>query len=491
MNIAKHSISSVTWNAVANGVKIPVGFIQSVLLARFLPVDTFGIYGGVVALVTLISQIFDFGLNNAFIYRCEETQDEERALSVLFSLRFVLVTIRTVALALLAIFFFSGTRQMVLIVIASTSFFNSLLGTPKVLLMRRIAYQRLAFMSLTSAILTAIFSILIAWISRGIWALLASSIVTLVWMVVVLYLWRPVWVPRFAWDWSIIRYYLNFGGRVQISEFLNTTLDHIDDLWTNLFLGDLALGFYSRSYKFATYPRTFLALPIQTVSNSTYSALKFDRQRLSQAFFRVNALLVRTGFLVSGWLVVIAPQFIALFLGENWLPMLDAFRLLAVFALLDPLKGSLANLLVSIGKPQSLITIRTWQLVILLLALFTLGKNFGIEGVAVAVDLMLLVGIFLLFGHVKPYVDFSIRRLFTAPLFSLSAAGTFSFLVLDSWRHTSSHWLLLAIGSIVFCGIYLLVLILLEGRLLCQSFEEIIRLSPWRDKFEGFYADRK
>ena len=50
MSIAKQSISAVTWNAISNGVKIPIGFIQSILLARLLPIEVFGVYGGVFGL---------------------------------------------------------------------------------------------------------------------------------------------------------------------------------------------------------------------------------------------------------------------------------------------------------------------------------------------------------------------------------------------------------------------------------------------------------
>jgi O-antigen/teichoic acid export membrane protein len=379
---------------------------------------------------------------------------------------------------------------MAMLVLASTAFFNSIFSPPKVLLRRRIAYQRLAIMNFTIALLSAIISIVIAWLTRAIWALLASSIVTLIWMVIALYFWKPVWIPRFGWDKSIVRYYLDFGSRVQIAEFLDVTLDHIDDLWTNLILGDVALGFYSRAYKFATYPRTFLALPIQSVSSSTFAALKCDRQRLSKAFFRVNSLLVRTGFLVAGWLVIIAPQFIKLFLGENWLPMLDAFRLLVIFALLDPLKGSIANLLISVGRPQSLITIRALQLVVMIVGLFTLGRNFGIEGVGIAVDLMLLVGIILLYADVKPYVDFSIPRLFSAPLISLGIAIAFTFLMLKSLGSGRSDWLLLVLESLIFCGVYILALVSLEGKVLYHSIAEIIKLSPWHDYFDAKFKGR-
>ena len=126
MNVARRSIQSVTWNAIANGIILPIGFIQSVLLARLLPVEYFGIYGGIVAFLTIVGQLFDFGLEQAFLHRAEETENQDQAISVLFSFRSILSATRTLILLFISIFFFSDMRQMVLITLTITGFFNFL-----------------------------------------------------------------------------------------------------------------------------------------------------------------------------------------------------------------------------------------------------------------------------------------------------------------------------------------------------------------------------
>ena len=57
-----------------------------------------------------------------------------------------------------------------------------------------------------------------------------------------------------------------------------------------------------------------------------------------------------------------------LLLGEKWLPMLDTFRLMLVFSMLDPIKITVASVLVAVGKPNLVGQARAIQLVVKLLA---------------------------------------------------------------------------------------------------------------------------
>ena len=486
MSLANRSITSVTWNAIANFIRLPVGLIQSIVLARLLPVEYFGIFAGMLALVNFSYVFFDFGLGSAFFHRSAETQDEEQAIAVLFSLRLIFTLIWAVILIAVALILLSDQRQLVLIVLTITGFFSKIAGTPMILLMRRVEHRRLAILEITTAIIVAAFSISIAVFTTSIWALLISSVVALVWMIIILYLWKPIWRPHFAWNKSIVNYYLNFGGRSMSANFLGVSIEYADDLWTNIFLGDVALGYYSRAYKFASYPRTIFAVPINKVVVGTYSELKSDHKRLSQAFFRTNAFLIRTGFLFAGWLAVVAPFLIPIILGKQWLPMLDAFRLMLIFALLEPIKVTIAGVLTAVGRPEKVTLVRTIQLLVLVIGLFVLGYRFDIAGVALALDVMVVVGIGLLLHQVKPYVDFSARRLFTAPLIALGIGFGLSWLVTYVWDIYYSDWLSVIVLSLSFGIGYLGWLYMLEGKVLLRHFAGIIDISAWSNRFKSF-----
>lgn len=473
--LARRSLTSVGWNVIARAIKLPAGLALSVILARQLEVEHFGVVAGIEAFLALLSAFFDFGLLGAYFHRAPETQDEEHATAIFFSLRVVFSTIWIVLLIPVGLLFFDGTRQMVLIVWGLTVGLMRIVDTPRLLLMRRVEHKLLAIFDATTALLVLGISAAIAYATHSIWALLVYPIISLVWSFTLFYVIQPVWRPRWLWDRAVVRYFLDFGKRGMPGGVLGVALDHVDDLWTNIFLGDLAMGFYSRAYRFAVYPGIVLAEPVNTVASATYAELKNDRSRRSQAFFNVNALLVRTGFMLGGWFAVVAPELISIFLGERWLPMITAFRLMLVFTLFNPLKVTVASMLTAVGKPEQVSLVRLVQLLVMLAGLFTLGRRYNIEGVALTVDLMLLVGIGLVFAFVRPHVDVSLPRLFLAPGLALLVGIGLS-LWADSWWLQVSGWLRLGVKTMVFVFSYSGMLLIFERRLIMALAREMLRL---------------
>jgi O-antigen/teichoic acid export membrane protein len=422
-NLAQRSVTSVKWNAISNVFQIIFGFLQTVILARLLPIETFGVFSGAAALTTLLGGVSNFGLGSAFTYRCRETEDIEQAAAVHFSLQ-ALINVIWVVFMLLGGFLFIRSRAdgyfLAYIVLTLSKFAVNFANTPKNILSRQVQYKRIALINIVTVFTTLLISIILALLKQPLWALMTTHIVGFLVDYIFLYLWKPVWKPRFLWIRSTIKYYLNFGSKQVLSRFLSDALDHTDDIWTKTYLGSLAMGFYSKAYAFALYPNKIISEPIGNVTTSTYAEIAGVREKLSEAFHRTNAFLIRSGFLLVGLLVVVAPEFIRIIIGERWMPMMMTFRLMLPFTLFDPMKKSMANLFIAVGKPEVTVKIRLVQLIVMVAGLFTLGRIFEIEGVAVAVDLMMLVGVFLILKRAKEYVDFSLRKLFLFPLIGLA-----------------------------------------------------------------------
>ena len=423
MSLAQRAVASVSWNLGTNLIKIVILLVRSILLARLLPVETFGVYALATAIVTFSGILPNWGMGSAFLHRAPETADESHAAAVHFTLRLALTAVWLAVVLALSLWLAGDPLRTALVVLALVFAGLYLVDTPKAILMRRVQHRRLAMLDLLAALATTVVAVALAARGFGLWALLATDIVTLALLAGGLYLWRPVWRPRLLWARATVAYYLRFGSRAMAESALSEALDNVDDLWTGAYLGTQALGYYSRAYTFATYPRRLLAMPVNAVAGGAYAELKTERPRLSQAFFRTNALLVRSGFLLGGLLVLLAPEFVRLALGERWLPMVPAFRLMAVFTLLDPLRVTVSSLFVAVGRPGQVVRVRALQVAALVAGLFALGPRWGITGVAVVVDGVLLLGLGWLLASARAHVDYSARRLFLAPLLALAAGG--------------------------------------------------------------------
>ena len=461
-SIAQRTVTSATWNIGASLTGVVVLFVRSVMLSRLLPVAVFGVYGFAAAATALAAVALNFGLTGAFLHRSPETEDENQAAATHFTLIVLIALAWTVAMIAGALWFTSGATQLAIIVIALTTALSQLAQTPRVILIRRVAHRRLAILQFTNAILTTLAALTLAWRGATLWALLITNVISAIVTLALLYGWKPVWRPRFRWRWPEIRYFLHFGSRTFLSSVLLSALDRIDDLWTGFYLGSTPLGFYSRSYTFATYPRRILATPISTVTGGTFAELKDDKKQLSQAFFRTTAFLLRSGFFLGGLLALIAPEFIGILLGAKWLPMINVFRLMLVFTLLDPIKATVANLFVAVGRPEQVIQARIVQLAVLVIGLFAHGFIWGIIGVALAVDAMLVTGILILLWKARRYVDISFSRLFIAPTIALliSLGLSIAAILVTGMSETSIASALLK--TTIFTGLYLLLMLGME-----------------------------
>lgn len=465
MSLASRSATAVKWAALANLIAIVVLVVRSILLARWLAVDTFGVYAGAQALVSVTVVAAAFGMGGAFVYHTAETADEDAAAAVHFTLK-LLFTLIWIGLMLAGAFLWAdGPYRTALVVLTLANGVRQLAQTPRLIYQRRVDQRRTAVIDSTSMVVGSLLALGLAWRGAELGALLAVDVAAAVVTILLFYCFRPVWVPRLSWQPDRVRYFLRFGRQHLSAVALWQALDRIDDLWTQFFLGPTALGYYSRAYHFATYPRLLLAQPVNSVTLGTYAALDAHRDRLGRAFEQTNGLLIRAGFFIAGMMALAAPEFIRLFLGEKWLPMLDAFRLMLVFTMLDPIKLTVANLFVAVGEPNKVTRARLLQLAVLLVGLFALGLPFGITGVALAVDIMLVVGIVVLFWLARPFVPFSLRAIFAVPTLALAAGLLLAIGVLAVWGDAvSGDWLTGGLKLFAFGVPYTAVLFLFERR---------------------------
>ena len=214
-------------------------------------------------------------------------------------------------------------------------------------------------------------------------------------------------------------------------------------------------------------------MPINSVSLGIYAEVKEDRRKLSKAFTHVVGFIIRSGFYFAGWLTWIAPNFIVLFLGIKWLPMLTTFRIMLVFLLLDPVRLTISSVLIALGKPEKVSQTSFVQFIVLLIGLFLFGLNFGIEGVAFAIDVMLVIGVVLLFYFIRPNVDYSLIKLFGTPSISLIISMIGTLLLIRFWNY---HYSLLIDGVIKtfsFSIFYFGLLFLFEGKEIIKTVQAV------------------
>jgi len=427
--IAVQAVRGSLYSLGASAVTLSLGFLRAVLLARLLLPEHFGVVTLALFFLHLAAQLRALELDRALIHR---PRVDGRVLSTYFTLRMglVLATLAALGVALPFLVRFYPAMPLlswVLLSLMGVELVKNLSTVQETLLSRALAFRQLALVDVIASITMTFVAPFLAWWGWGVWSLVAEQASGI--LVRAVMVWLIFRIGRFkpGWDWEIARWFCDYGRPAWAATNLAFLLDRFDDFWVGTVLGKTPLGYYSRAYEFARYPRRAVANPLVSVLLPTFARLQGDRLHLSQAYYRAASVILRTGFLISGAFALVMPEFIHLVIGDKWQPMLLTFRLMLVYTLLDSLIVLNENFLLAVGRPQGLMRARLSQVLFFIPAVIIGARLWGIEGVALAADGMLVVGVGLLFRRIREAVDFSLFRLGFWPLVGLITAWSGGF----------------------------------------------------------------
>jgi len=457
-SIAGRTIRGSLYSVGASVVTLLLGFLRSVFLARLLLPEHFGVVALGLFYIGLAGRLRGFDLDAGLIHR----QDAGEALfETFFTLRFGLELLATVLLLgaiplLRAAYPDMPALPLVMPALIAVQFLASTSQIQETLLRKKLIFSKLAVTDIAASVTMTVVALYLAWRGWGIWALVAeqaSGIVARFFLV-----WGPFrqrW-PTFGWDRQQGRWFWAYGRSAWLASNLTYLLDQFDDFWVGTGLGKTPLGYYSKSYEFARYPRRVVANPLVSVVGPVFARLQGDRLRLSRLFYRSAHLILRTGLLAVGGFALVLPEFIHLAIGDKWLPMLWTFRLMLVYAMLDPLLMLVGNLMLATGQPKEMQRARLVQAAFFVPAVIIGSRLWGINGVALAADGMLLLGAWRLYRPLRRIVDFSLSRLVLWPLLAFTLAWGGGLVVEWAIRGTWQAFLLkIAVFLAIFGGFLL------------------------------------
>ncbi len=460
--LARRTVRGSLYSLSASGITVTLGFARSILLARLLAPEHFGTVALALFFIGLVTRLRALGLDNAFLH---QQHPDESFLRTYFTGR---VALDVVAFGLLL----AGTPLLgrayphvpdlprVLPALIGFTFLSNLSIVQEMFLRKNLAFGRLAVIDVVASLTMTFIAPYLAWRGWGVWALVAeqgsglSARFLLSWG-----LFRS-WSPRLGWDRAWARWLWNYGRSVWVAANLSYLLDTFDDFWVGTVLGKTPLGYYNRSYEFARYTRRVFASPLVSVFGPVFARLQDDRRRLSQAYYRTAHLILRTSFLIAGTAALVMPEFIHYVIGDKWQPMLWTFRLMLVYAVLDPLFMLTSSLFFVTGRPQVPRRAAVVRTLFFIPAVIVAAATWGILGVALAADLMLVIGFWAMYRPLKATVDFSTSRLVVWPLLAFAVAFGVGLGVEQASAVTS--WTLAALKSALFMGLFTLLLLARE-----------------------------
>ena len=373
-----------------------VQLAYSVVLARMLTPEDFGVVAIAQVFVTFFALFQDMGLGSAIIQR----QDlEERDVSRIFGFSAVLAGVLAALFALLGPLVASvyGDPRLVGIcgALSVTVLLSTLNTVPNALLMKSRRFVAVGKRQVLCALVASAAGMLSAALGAGPYAIVVYSVTNALFNLV--WNWstnrvRPLFLGMVASVRKVFGYSAWLFGFNLITYFSRNT----DNLLIGYFFGPFDLGNYGKAYQLMQYPQTHLTSVVASVLHPMLAERQDDVGYIYDVYVRLSKALSLIGVFVSAFCFFAADEIVFVLYGEQWGASAVCLRYLSVSIWSQMVCGASGPIFQVLGRT------REQFLRGLLISVATIGATLagvylgGIESVALLVGLAYFVPFVLL-----------------------------------------------------------------------------------------------
>ena len=287
----KHkAVNGVLWRIAEQGGKQAIYFVISVVLARLIMPDQFGMVAMLTVFTAVAGVFIDSGFSTALVRKNDRTQAD---CSTVYWFNIVISVVCYLILfacaPLIARFYGMPELSAILRVSALGLVIGSLAGVHRTLLNAELDFKALTKFNLLGVVLSGIIGIILAYLDFKVWALVYQGLSMNV--ITTICVWYKVkWRPSMIVSRQSLREFFGFGSKLLASGLLDTVYSNIYSIVIGKVYKAADLAFYNRASSLTAMTSTMPTGILQSVTYPTLCKLQEDDEALKQGYRRTLRL---------------------------------------------------------------------------------------------------------------------------------------------------------------------------------------------------------
>lgn len=338
------------WSALENVTRMGVTFVVSIILARLLSPEEYGLIGILTIFIAIFEAIVDSGFTNALIRKQNATDTDY---STVFYTNLILSVVLAAVLFFCAkpisIFFERPELVSLTQVMSSVVILNALSLVQRARITKAIDFKTQTKITFISSIGSGVIGIAMAYKGYGVWALVGQQISNQFLSTLFFWIYNK-WIPKFIFSWDSFKEMWAFGSKLLASCLIDTAWKEIYQVVIGKCYSPATLGLYTRAKQFSSLCSSNLTAVIQRVSYPVLSSIQDDRVRLKQAYQRVIRTTMLPSFILMLGMAAVAKPMVFVLIGNQWLGCVPLLQIICISGMLYPLHALNLNMLQVQGR---------------------------------------------------------------------------------------------------------------------------------------------
>lgn len=327
-----------------------VMFLVSIVLARLLAPQDYGILALVNVFVTVADALVIGGFGSALVQKKDSNNEDFNSIFWLsIGIAVVLYILLYLGSPYIAYFYSNQKLVMVTRVLGIRLIFSAINSIQQTYIQKYMLFKKMFVVSAASAVMSGIVGITAALAGADVWALVFQQLTYILSSTVLLFF-NIEWKPKLECSVKSIKLMWGYGSRVFIATAVDTIKDNIRSLVVGKVFSETDLAFYNQGKKF---PQVLVGEIVNSVGKVLFPAFseqqddRCKNKELMRISIRISSFIVLP--LVFG-MIGVADAFIEVVLTSKWLPCVPFLRILSLVYITRSLGTIMKNALLAIGK---------------------------------------------------------------------------------------------------------------------------------------------
>lgn len=327
-----------------------VSLIVSIVLARLLDPENYGVISIVMIFITFCDAIVTGGFGNAIVQKKDADElDVNTMLCCSVATSILLYIIIFCAAPYIASFYNMPIIRPILRVLGVRLLISGANSIQRAWIQKRMLFKRFFISTSFGTIISAVVGISMAYMGKGAWALVGQYLTNSFIDTAVLLITND-WKPRLQFSWKRAKEMLSYGWKVLVTTVVYTIEGDLRSLIIGKKFGSADLAYYDQGKKFPNLLVTNINTSISNVMFPVLSENQNDPTRLKQLCRRA----VRIGIYLLSPLLIglmgVADTFVIAILSEKWAPCIPFLRILTLVFLVRPFTTTCQQSILSVGR---------------------------------------------------------------------------------------------------------------------------------------------
>lgn len=353
--MAKQSLKDKTvkgtfWSGIDNVVQMGVAFVVSIVLARLLSPDDYGLLGLIAVFTAVCQALINGGFTTALI-RKKDASDDDYNTVFISNLGMSLLLYVVIYLCSPAIANFFERQELVALTRVSSlgMIIGALALVQQTRLTKRIDFKTQTKITIIASVTSGVIGIVMALLDFGVWALVAQHLSSTSLRTILLWFFNK-WIPRLRFSTQSFHELFGFGWKMMLSGILDTVWKELYQVIVGKFYSPATLGQYTRAKQFSQLFSKNLTTVVQRVTYPVLSNIQDDKERMVSAYRRIIKTTMFVTAISMFFLGAISEPLLYCMIGPKWHEASTYLPLICISGSLYPLQAINLNMLQVQGR---------------------------------------------------------------------------------------------------------------------------------------------